>query len=45
MSTYSGELNFLTSENGAKVINESSHMEGCFSENILNSDKKVKFYS
>jgi hypothetical protein len=41
MSSCGSEFNFLTSENGAKVSNESSHMDGCFAENVLNNDKKV----
>jgi hypothetical protein len=35
------EINYLTKENDVKVVNVSSEMQGCGSENILNSDKKV----
>jgi hypothetical protein len=42
MSVSGNDFNFLTSENGAKICNESSQMEGCFAENVLNNDKKVK---
>lgn len=42
MSVKGNDFNFLTIENGAKICNESSQMEGCFAENVLNTDKKVK---
>jgi hypothetical protein len=42
MSVSGSDFNFLTIENGAKISNESSQMYGCYSENVLNTDKKVK---